>query len=116
MWLFSLTKFSDMEQVPGNCDYRPLDAAEKLLFPAGKRVLLCHGHTRGVKQSLMGLGYLAQEQALDAVLFGHTHRPLCDWRGHTLFLNPGSIGYGKPTYAVLTAEDGRLDARVIALD
>ena len=40
-----------MEHVPGNCDCRPEEPAEKLLFLGDCRVLICHGHTYGVKTS-----------------------------------------------------------------
>lgn len=97
-----------LEQVPGNCDCRPMEPAERLLFLEDKRVLICHGHTYGVKQSLISAGYAAEEQRLDLFLFGHTHRPLWDWRGRTQFVNPGSIGdYRRPTYAVVTLEEGK---------
>ena len=106
-----------LEQVPGNCDFRPTEPAERLLELRGKRILLCHGHTYGVKQSLVTAGFAAEEQQLDLFLFGHTHRPLVDRRGKTLFLNPGTIGKGvRPTYAVLTAEGGKIDGRTIFLD
>ncbi|CDC72117.1 metallophosphoesterase family protein [Oscillibacter sp. CAG:155] len=106
-----------LEQVPGNCDFRPGEPAEKLLILRDKRILICHGHTYGVKQSLLNAGYAAGEQALDLFLFGHTHRPLVDMRGRTLFLNPGSIGdYAHPFYGVVTIENGRLDGRTAALD
>ena len=106
-----------MEQVPGNCDFRPGEAAEKLLFWGNLRVLLCHGHTYGVKSSLMAAGYAAEEKSLDLFLFGHTHRPLCDWRGKTTFFNPGSIGKGlHPTYGVIRVENGRIDSRILPLE
>ena len=109
--------FSDLpfHQVPGNCDYRPGEPAEQLLFVEDRRVLLCHGHTYGVKQSLLTAGYAAEEQNLDLFLFGHTHRPLVDRRGKTLFLNPGSIGDFHPFYGVVTLEQGRLDGRTVSL-
>ena len=106
-----------LEQVPGNCDYRPDEPAERLLFLEDKRVLMCHGHTYGVKQTLLNAGYAAEEQNLDLFLFGHTHKPLVDMRGKTLFLNPGSIGdHFRPFYGVVTLENGRLDARTVPLD
>lgn len=106
-----------MEHVPGNCDFRPEEPAEKLLFLADKRVLICHGHTYGVKSSLLTAGYAAEEKNLDLFLFGHTHRPLVDMRGKTTFLNPGSIGdYRQPVYGVVTIENGKLDARTFFLD
>lgn len=105
------------EQVPGNCDFRPGEDVELLLFLEDKRVLMCHGHTYGVKQSLISAGYAAEEQNLDLFLFGHTHRPLVDMRGKTLFLNPGSIGdHAHPFYGVVTLENGKLDGRTAALD
>jgi hypothetical protein len=103
-------------QVPGNCDCRPGEPSEQLLFRADKRILLCHGHTYGVKQSLLRAGYAAEEQALDLFLFGHTHKPLVDRRGRTLFLNPGSIGdRRRPSYGVVTLENGSLDGRTVLL-
>lgn len=99
-----------MEQVPGNCDFLSHQPAERLLEIRGKRILLCHGHTYGVKQSLLTAGYAAEERQLDLFLFGHTHRPLVDRRGKTLFINPGSIGdHLRPSYAFVTIENGRLD-------
>lgn len=105
-----------MEQVPGNCDFRSSQPAEKLLFLGDKRVLMCHGHTYGVKQSLMPAALAAEEQNLDLFLFGHTHRPLVDMRGKTLFLNPGSIGDPcHPCYGIVTLENGRLEACTVLL-
>ena len=115
--LHDLFPYIPFHQVPGNCDYRPDEPAERLLFLEDKRVLMCHGHTYGVKQTLLNAGYAAEEQNLDLFLFGHTHRPLVDMRGKTLFLNPGSIGdHFRPFYGVVTLENGRLDARTVPLD
>ena len=91
-----------MEHVPGNCDCR---------------VLICHGHTCGVKTSLLTAGLKAEQDHLDAFLFGHTHKPLVDKRGRTLFLNPGTVGKGlRPTYGILTVEGDRIDGRTEFLD
>ena len=104
-------------QVPGNCDFRPEEPAERLVFVEDKRILLCHGHTYGVKQSLLSAGFAAEEQSLDLFLFGHTHRPLVDRRGKTLFVNPGSIGDSRrPSYAIVTILNGKADARIVLLD
>lgn len=105
-----------MECVPGNCDLRPGEPAERLLFLEDKRVLICHGHTYGVKQSLTRAGLAADEKQLDLFLFGHTHRPLWDYHGRTVFVNPGSIGSCiRPTYAVVEIENGRIGGRIGAL-
>ena len=106
-----------MELVPGNCDCRPEELLEKLVILGDCRVLLCHGHTYGVKTSLLAAGLKAEQDRLDAFLFGHTHKPLVDRRGRTLFLNPGSIGTRlRPTYGILTVEGNRLDGRTVFLD
>lgn len=102
-------------QVPGNCDFRSSEPAEQLLVLRDKRILLCHGHTYGVKQSLLTAGYAAEEKALDLFLFGHTHKPLVDMRGKTLFLNPGSIGESRAYYGLVTLENEKLDARTVLL-
>lgn len=105
------------EQVPGNCDFRPSEPAERLLFIEDQRVLICHGHTYGVKQSLLAAGFAAEEQNLDLFLFGHTHRPFVDMRGKTLFLNPGSIGdCRQPFYGVVTIANGQANARTVPLN
>lgn len=111
-------RFPDIEfyQVPGNCDYRSFEPAEQLLCIEDLRILFCHGHTYGVKQSLLRAGYAAEEQSLDLFLFGHTHKPLVDRRGKTWFLNPGSIGdYFHPTYGVVIIQQGKLNARTADL-
>ena len=106
-----------MEQVPGNCDYRSIEPAERLLFIEDKRVMICHGHTLGVKQSMLRAGYKAEEENLDLLLFGHTHRPMVDMRGKTLFINPGSIGdYFHPFYAVVTIENSKVDGHTVPLE
>lgn len=100
-----------MEQVPGNCDFRYTEPAVKVLDISGHRVVLCHGHMYQVKEGLMNLGYAAQEQKADLLLFGHTHIPTQEWAGRSLLVNPGSIGYwGKPSYAVVRMEEGHLTA------
>jgi len=114
--LHSLFPEIPFHQVPGNCDFHAGEPAERLLCIEGKRVLLCHGHTYGVKQSLLTAGFAAEEKDLDLFLFGHTHRPFVDLRGKTLFLNPGSIGdYHRPFYGVITLANGKLDGRTVAL-
>ena len=105
-----------MEHVPGNCDCRPEEPAEKLLFLEDCRVLICHGHTYGVKQSLLRAGYAAEEENLDLFLFGQTHQPLVDMRGKTLFLNPGSIGdHFRPFYGIITLQNSHLDGHTVPL-
>lgn len=103
--------------VPGNCDFGSAEPPERLVTVGGVRIFFCHGHTLGVKQSLMAAGYTAEEQNANLLLFGHTHRPFLDRRGNCLFLNPGSIGSRlHPSFAVVQIEpNGPPHAKLLAL-
>lgn len=75
----------------------------------GTRVLLTHGHLENVNDSMITLQYLAQENDIDIVCFGHTHFVFIDNANGVTFVNPGALynpfsKYGK-TYAVVTVTD-----------
>ncbi len=98
-----------MEQVPGNCDGEH-GFLERVLEIEGRRVMICHGHTRNVKAGLFLLELAAQEQNADVVLFGHTHRVFYDRHNGLTILNPGSIGApgggNPPSYGTLALDEG----------
>jgi uncharacterized protein len=54
-----------------------------------------------------------------AVIFGHSHKPLIDWRGGVLFLNPGSAGprrFNLPVaVARLRVSDSGLEPELVEL-
>lgn len=58
-------------------------------------------------------------EGLQAVIFGHSHRPVIEERNGVLFLNPGAAGpqrFSLPaTLAILHAEGRRLRAEVVTL-
>ena len=97
-------------QVSGNCDFgHSSEAKELVLGLEGKTILLCHGHTLGVKHGLLTAAYRAQEVKADLLLFGHTHEPMIDERNGIWFLNPGSISaYPNPSYGVVELRDGKI--------
>ena len=76
--------------VPGNCDWSD-EEPERVENLGGVSVLLCHGHTRNVKSSLISLACLAQEKGVKAALFGHTHAPYAAYEYGILLLNPGAL-------------------------
>ena len=81
------------------------------------RAFLTHGHMYGVSFELETIKEEARARKVDIVMFGHTHKPLVDKRGRTLFLNPGTVGKGlRPTYGILTVEGDRIDGRTVFLD
>lgn len=106
-----------IHQVPGNCDrYRcPPWARETLIYQVcGVELFMTHGHIHRVK---MGTGALladAGKTSAKAVLYGHTHQPVC-WRepDGLWVMNPGSCGYGG-TAGIMEVENGEiLAARII---
>ena len=102
--------------VPGNCDGWTTAPAIKRITLQGKNILLSHGHLWRVKGGYDLAIAEARKSGVDILLFGHTHRPLVDRRGRTLFVNPGSIGDPlRPTYGVVTIQDGQLDGKTVLL-
>lgn len=100
----------EMSVVRGNCDFEEVASEEEVTL-AGYHFFVTHGHRHQVKSSLLPLSLLAQERGADIVCFGHSHFPLCEQEGKTLFINPGSIisprGYTVPTYAIVSLDEGR---------
>ena len=106
-----------MTVVPGNCDYGSVDEPEKLIELGGKRILMMHGHTRGVKYDLQRAVYAAREYGADVLLFGHTHRPLVDFDGTLYVMNPGAVGGrgASPTYGIITINSKVFDCSTYRL-
>lgn len=78
--------------VKGNCDVGDHgDEVEKVVLK-GQKILLTHGHQFKVKYSYDRIYYKALEEKVQAVLFGHTHKPFCEYREGIWMLNPGSAG------------------------
>lgn len=103
--------------VKGNNDFSPDTPAKKLLRVGGKALLLTHGHKQRVHWNPGTIGYWAEEQGADVVLFGHTHIPLWDDSGRVALFNPGSLSLprdgGKPTFGILSLENGRAEGAIM---
>ncbi|MEE9274017.1 MAG: metallophosphoesterase family protein [bacterium] len=86
-----LEEAAPVTAVAGNVD-PPDEAPLRATVEAGGwRVLVQHivwsrGGPSGEVLDLLG------RQGADLVVFGHTHQPLCQRTGGTVFLNPGSCG------------------------
>ena len=98
--------------VAGNCDaYSPAAVTLRPLavfdIEGNNKVLLTHGHRYSVPRTDI-LSYSAEEQGCNIVIFGHTHRYLCQKEAGILFVNPGALRNGE--YALLTVgDDGGVD-------
>ena len=102
--------------VRGNTDFGSALPKERVAELGGARLLLTHGDAY---VSTFALASKAEEQRCKAVLFGHTHTPLLTAYGAVLILNPGSLSLPRngsaPSFAVLTIEDGDVNAKMISL-
>lgn len=88
------------------------------------KLLLTHGHREQVKFSYDRLLYRAEEFGCKAVLFGHTHVPLCTRIDGIHIVNPGSISFprggmtddaGRPygSYAVITTAPDEFHCAIV---
>lgn len=104
--------------VPGNCDHGCFEPRLKTVSTAGKKILLTHGDSYGVKNGLHHLIKKGLAERADIVLFGHTHQPLVQQADGMLLVNPGTLQYRAPTqsYAILEISDGIASASIITLD
>ena len=59
------------------------------------------------------------DEGIRLVITGHSHKPLIEWRGERLFLNPGSAGprrFKLPvTLALLEVQKGSIESRLVSL-
>lgn len=96
--------------VRGNCDFFSSDLPYTREFTLlGRKFLILHGHTAGVKHGTAALEAIASDRGADIVMYGHTHEPDDrfipgeDGKIPLRILNPGSIGDRiRPTYATVT--------------
>jgi len=95
--------------VRGNCD-EAVAPPVRTLEVGEKKILLCHGHSFGVKGGIDTLALSARRSGVDIALYGHTHTPLNvylpeeDGFPPLYVFCPGSISlpaYGPPAYGLL---------------
>jgi hypothetical protein len=91
-------------------DQLPWDAEVEV---AGLRIVVGH-----IGTSLVGLRDPVAE-AIGMVVSGHSHRAALEWRGATLFLDPGYAGrprFGQPrSVALVTVRDGVPEPDIVPL-
>lgn len=85
--------------------------ASKIVETGGARIALVHG-----------FGYMPNIEdklfdafaPIDCIVYGHTHRPVCQRYGPTLMVNPGSFT-ATSTYAIITVDNKSIEARIQSL-
>lgn len=100
--------------VLGNNDYlTDMNVPERrIVKTAGLTIAVIHGSQWYGEKRLLKLEEWGRGAGADLVVFGHTHRQYKLERDGFIIVNPGSIGRPRDrregTYAIVTAEDGRL--------
>lgn len=95
-----------VEMVCGNNDFYSALDREKILNIGKYKILITHGHNYYVGYDLSRIKAEAAKKGCNAVMFGHTHRPVIDQEGEVWALNPGSISYPRqdnrrPSYMIM---------------
>ncbi len=111
---------SQVKAVRGNMDHEAVrnKLPEKEIFKIGNyRFGVMHGY--GAPNSLVDLlASIFQNDKVDIVIYGHSHRGASEKRGNTLFFNPGSptdkIFSPYNSYGIIEIND-KIEARIIKL-
>jgi len=95
-----------LRKVRGNCDRFSAEPDMDEFVLEGKRFFMTHGHLFGVKSWKTNVIEAAVNRNADVLLFGHTHVPHYSVKKNLTVVNPGNIGEGGNTYAVLEIKNG----------
>jgi len=101
-----------LRSVRGNCDRSSANLNVDEFTFGGKRFYMTHGHLFGVKTSLASIVDTAASKCADVLLFGHTHEPHYSVYDGISVINPGSIGAGTRSYAILELKDGAVTCEI----
>lgn len=105
--------------VRGNCDFLSEDPYFEEVVIRGQRIVLTHGHRLGAKYSTDRLLYYAQAHEANAILFGHTHVPYCEYADGIWLVNPGSVAEPRgerPSAARLLIGEYGVVPKIVFLD
>ncbi|MBT3820783.1 MAG: metallophosphoesterase family protein [Nitrospinaceae bacterium] len=89
--LHELMGVAQVTAVCGNVDWTNLAPLRAFVSVGGWRILVQHIVWERGGPSTEVRDVAAGEEA-DLVVFGHTHEPLCQQLGNTVYFNPGSCG------------------------
>jgi uncharacterized protein len=108
--LSALARIAPVDAVRGNVDHGSWADAlslDRIVTLGGVRIYMTH-----IRED-------ARPEDADVVIFGHSHQPLIETVGSTLWFNPGSAGprrFRLPvTLGLLRIEDGEAEAEIVDL-
>jgi len=101
-----------LRSVRGNCDRSSTGLDRDEFKFDGMLFFMTHGNLYSVKTGFSSIIETAKRRGAAVLLFGHTHVPYLS-EGRTLtVVNPGSIGTGAKTYAVLDTRNGTVECEI----
>ena len=111
--------FTDIkiEYVAGNNDFYMNVLSEKIISIQNKKILLTHGHNYRIKHGLESIIIKGQQEEVDVVLFGHTHKAYENIENNILYFNPGSLTlpYEKPSYGLIEIKNNKIYSMICSL-
>ena len=98
--------------VAGNNDFFSELPREIVVTIGDYRILMTHGHYYGVSMGHEEIVEKTKAKDCQAVIYGHTHRPVVEEEDGILVINPGSLTFPRqqgrrPSYAVMDVEEGK---------
>jgi uncharacterized protein len=112
--LDSLSAIAPLSAIRGN-----IDAHGPCSHLPVTEVIDLHGHTFYMLHDGQALDLDPVAAGFAAVISGHSHRPLIEWRNGVLYLNPGSAGprrFSLPvSLAILTIRADSLQPQLVTL-
>ena len=114
----ALEKIARLEAVYGNMDSVKVCSRlknKRIISAGNKKIGLMHGY--GKPESLVNV--LKEEffaEKPDIIVFGHSHIPMNEYIGNTLFFNPGSatdvVFAPYRSYGIIEIKEGRITAKI----
>jgi hypothetical protein len=116
------SQIKETKSVYGNMDEEELlkrFKKKEILEIENCRIGMFHGEGLPAKV-LEGVQKVFKDDNVDAVLFGHSHRPLNERIDGVLYFNPGSPTdtFFAPyrSYGILDVSDGKIEARIVKVE
>jgi len=119
--LCELERIAEVRAVHGNMDYPDVKRAlptKRVVEVGGRRIGLIHG-SRDPHTLMDRVRHAFTDEAVDVIVFGHSHQPVNEEHGGVLFFNPGSPTDRRFTeshsYGILALGE-RIEGEIVRLD
>ncbi len=116
------SRIKEVKGVCGNMDDRQLRSIlPKQLFIEVEGVIVGIAHGGGAHSNI--LNFIRKEfkdKKTDVIVFGHSHHPMNEYIGSTLYFNPGSctdtIFAPYRSYGILEINNGKVQSKIIRIE